>query len=255
MNDLSPNINHKWNADRPVEHPAQDELGRRGFAQRIAKELCAWRQKDSLVVSLNGDWGSGKTTLANLIRHFIDEQTTATPDKKPIVIQFNPWQWSGQDKLLVAFFDEIGAAFRSGKIVDTVTAKKLARFWEGLKVITIAGGELATRLQEALTALIAMLAGGSGMLAAYMTNPTAKAVLSFTASGLLIIAGVCAIYAPIAEKLADLFKWGAANSKPTLEQIRSKLHKELSALKSPLIIVIDDIDRLTKENRDCLFNW
>jgi predicted KAP-like P-loop ATPase len=52
---LPSKADHKWNADRPGEHPEDDELGRAAFAQRIAKELRAWRQKDSLVVSLNGD--------------------------------------------------------------------------------------------------------------------------------------------------------------------------------------------------------
>jgi predicted KAP-like P-loop ATPase len=58
---------HKWHADRAGERPEDDRLGRKEFAIRVARELRAWHHKDSLVLSLNGDWGTGKTTLVNLI--------------------------------------------------------------------------------------------------------------------------------------------------------------------------------------------
>src|SRR4051794_33807630 len=130
---------HKWNSDRPGKVPEDDGLNRTAFAQRLAKEIGAWRQKDSLGVSLNGDWGSGKATLKNLILYYLDEQSRASKKKPPIVVEFNPWQWSGQDKLLDGFFGEIGSAFRGNIIGDQKTAEKLARFWEGLRVVSSAG--------------------------------------------------------------------------------------------------------------------
>jgi predicted KAP-like P-loop ATPase len=242
----TPQQDHKWNADRPGERPEDDKLGRNPFAQRIAKEVRGWRQKDSLVISLNGEWGSGKTTLANLILYDIDKQALAKGEAKPTVVRFNPWQWSGQDKLLEAFFDEIGTAFRSDKFADEATALKLARFWEGLKVVTIAGGELAKSLQETLVALAAMLAGGAGVFSSFIENPTGKAVFSWMGFGLLVLAGVCAVWAPLAEKLADLFKWRTEKPKLSLEEVRAGLRCELAKLKAPLLVVIDDIDRLAK---------
>ncbi len=237
---------HKWNADRPGERPEDDKLGRRGFAQRVAKELRAWRQKDSLVISVNGDWGSGKTTLANLILYYVAEQAAASGEKKPTVVRFNPWQWSGQDKLLHAFFDEIGAAFRTNKLGDKAMAKKLARFWEGLKVVTVAGGELATRLQESLVAAAALVAGGSGVLSSFAANPMEKVILGWIGAGFLVLASTCAVYAPLAEKLAAVFEW-KTKEVPSLEEVRRSLQRELGNLRAPLIVLIDDIDRLTKD--------
>lgn len=233
---------HKWNADRPGERPVDDELDRKGFAQQVAKELSGWHHKDSLVVSLNGDWGSGKTTLANLILHYLKEQNSDKKEKAPIVVRFNPWQWSGQDKLLEGFFSEVSAAFRSGAIADDASAKKLARFWEGLKVATVAGGELAQRFQESLTALAAILAGGSGMLSRYLAND----YFAWASIVLMGVAGACAVYAPIAEKLAEFFKWRLSKATPTLGEVRANLRRELQKLESTLLVVIDDIDRLTK---------
>lgn len=248
MSQSNPSDQHKWSADRPGELPHDDILGRKAFAQRVAKELLAWRQKDSLVVSLNGDWGSGKTTLANLIVHYINNQTTLIcgPCSKPLVVKFNPWQWSGQNKLLEAFFDEIGGVFRRDNSQNKKLDKRLARFWEGLKIVTVAGGELADRLQESLTALAALLAGSSGVLSSAVSNPTGKFILQLLGMVLLAVSAVCAIYAPVAEKLAALFKWKTKKTRTTLPGIREDLKNELEKMEATLLIVIDDIDRLTK---------
>lgn len=247
MNSTPAQPNHKWNADRAGEHPNDDELGRSDFAQQVAKELRGWRQKDSLVVSLNGDWGSGKTTLANYIIHYIEEQAKSCREEPPIVVRFNPWQWSGQDKLLEGFFAQVSSRFRGSATKGLASAKNLARLWDGLKVVTVAGGELAQRLQESITALAASLAAGSGVLSAYISSPQGKQVLSWIGITLLAIAGVCAVYAPVAAKLAAVFRWGMQATPPSLDSIRSSLRCELAKLATPVLIVIDDIDRLTKD--------
>jgi len=246
VNKVPSNVEHKWSADRPGERPEDDELGRAAFAQRVTKELRAWRQKDSLVVGLNGDWGSGKTTLANLILYYVEEQASSKGEKKPAVVKFNPWQWSGQDKVLEAFFDEIGAVFQTHGFENKATAKNLARFWEGLKVVTLAGGEVATRLQEALVAASASLAACSGVVSSYITNAAGKATLGWISVILLGVSGVCAVYAPVAEKLAAVLEWRTKKPRASLHEIRTNLRSELEKLQTALLVVIDDIDRLTK---------
>ncbi len=246
MNDVKSDTEHKWNSDRPGWLPDHDALSRSSFAQRVAKELRGWRQKDSLVVSLNGDWGSGKTTLVNLIRHYAHEQSKKAGEAVPIFVPFNPWQWSGQEMLMQAFFDEVGAAFRGDQIQDRQRAKRLADFWEGLKLATVAGGELAARLQESLTALTALLAGASGVLAGRLPTGFWSNALSVIGVVLLAVSATCAVYAPVAEKLAAWFRWRAKKPKPTLEEVRGELKSELAKLPAPIVVVIDDIDRLTK---------
>lgn len=246
MSEAKSDPGHKWNSDRPGWLPDHDALSRRSFAQRVAKELRGWRQKDSLVVSLNGDWGSGKTTLVNLISHYAHEQSQKAGEAVPVFVPFNPWQWSGQELLMQAFFDEVGSAFRGDQIQDRQRAKRLADFWEGLKLATVAGGELAARLQESLTALTALLAGASGVLAGRLPTGFWSNALSALGVVLLAVSAICAVYAPVAEKLAAWFRWRAKNPKPTLEEVRSNLKSELAKLPAPIVVVIDDIDRLTK---------
>ena len=53
-------------------------------------------------MALTGAWGSGKTSLLNLI----DERLGEEPDT--VVVRFNPWYFSGTEQLLQHFFSEMG---------------------------------------------------------------------------------------------------------------------------------------------------
>jgi predicted KAP-like P-loop ATPase len=87
--------------DRPIAMQQHDLLDRAGFAQRLALTISSWKNQESLVISLTGSWGSGKSSIKNMAL----EQLAATQGAQ--VIEFNPWQWAGQDKLSNAFFEEI----------------------------------------------------------------------------------------------------------------------------------------------------
>lgn len=53
--------------DRPIQTFADDILGRKDFAEQTARLFKNWKGKDSLVVALYGEWGSGKSSIKNLI--------------------------------------------------------------------------------------------------------------------------------------------------------------------------------------------
>ncbi|HUR59020.1 MAG TPA: P-loop NTPase fold protein, partial [Opitutaceae bacterium] len=109
-------------ADEPLEHPRDDTLGRTPFAERIARELAASGGHERFVVSLNGDGGSGKTTLKNFIRHFIAEGGKPGRLASPW-FDFNPWEWTGQASLEQAFVEQIGVqlALHSDPVVRGLT--------------------------------------------------------------------------------------------------------------------------------------
>ena len=50
-------------AGKPLTDPKTDKLGRAPFAERVAREICANSLSEALIVGLNGEPGSGKTTL------------------------------------------------------------------------------------------------------------------------------------------------------------------------------------------------
>lgn len=90
------------NKDSPA---IQDEFGRRPFAAQLARAISAPRHgSGGFVVALGGEWGSGKTTLL----HWVKEELGKL-DHAPVVLDFNPWRISGLDALIEAFLIELAA--------------------------------------------------------------------------------------------------------------------------------------------------
>ena len=95
-----------FSSDRPIESEADDLLGRPVFARKLAEAISSWRERDSLVIALCGPWGSGKTSVKNLTLRALNKLGA----KGPVVLEFNPWEFSGSNQLHEAFFEELGKA-------------------------------------------------------------------------------------------------------------------------------------------------
>src|SRR3990167_2452709 len=111
---------HQFSADRPITSRKEDLLGRSDFTESLASAIKGWTGNDSLVIGLYGPWGSGKSSIKNMVLEVLNE---AAKSSKPDVMEFSPWQFSGQDQLLEAFFNEIGIAL--GHTDDPNSAKRL----------------------------------------------------------------------------------------------------------------------------------
>ena len=97
-----------FNPDRPIKFPHEDSLNRKSFAKYIAKAILESQTKDSLVIGLLGEWGSGKTSLVNMTIDYINTiSDSLEQDEKPIIIYFNPWNFSGQNQLISQFFNKL----------------------------------------------------------------------------------------------------------------------------------------------------
>lgn len=110
-----------FSSDRPIEPREHDLLARSPFVETFANSIGSWRGKDSLVLAINGPWGSGKSSLKNMIVESLAERT-----ESPVtVVEFNPWQWAGQEQLMEAFFTEVGVALGTASgTKDADVAKK-----------------------------------------------------------------------------------------------------------------------------------
>jgi len=97
------NAKHPFSADRPITSCANDLLGRCNFAKSIAAAIRGWTGSDSLVVALFGPWGSGKTSIKNMAV----ETLRSSEETCPLIVEFNPWQWAGQEQLADAFFTKL----------------------------------------------------------------------------------------------------------------------------------------------------
>jgi predicted KAP-like P-loop ATPase len=111
--------------DKPLIDPRDDQLGYAVFARHLALSLIRMVPADGLVVAIFGPWGSGKTTLLNFLFHYFRQ---AAPDEQPIIVPFNPWWFSGHEKLAKHFFDQFQACLAANDVVKGDLAKKIGEF-------------------------------------------------------------------------------------------------------------------------------
>jgi predicted KAP-like P-loop ATPase len=107
-------------ADRPIETLNDDRMGRRRFAEELAQEILSAPADEGYVLALTGAWGSGKTSILNMTAEAVGDEA--------IVIQFNPWMFSGTDALVSAFFQEVSKELGRKRATAKVIAEKLATY-------------------------------------------------------------------------------------------------------------------------------
>lgn len=116
-------------ADRPLANPEDDRLGYAPFAARLAQSITAMTPPQGLTVAIYGSWGSGKTTLLNFMIHCLEQEPEA---KRPIIVRFNPWFFSGHEDLTRRFFEQMQAVFRSRLSAIGKEVPKLLADWANL---------------------------------------------------------------------------------------------------------------------------
>ena len=95
--------------DQPITSAKDDLLGRAEFARQLASAMrkSPAGKQGSFVIGLCGKWGSGKTSVINMVTEALDD----TKGKKPIVIRFNPWDYPSEEllagQLLQTLADEL----------------------------------------------------------------------------------------------------------------------------------------------------
>ncbi len=128
--------------DRPLrfgEALAGDLLDRGEFVARVSDVLSRISQEMGLVVSIEGSWGSGKTSLLAML----EESLNAEPEEqRAVVVHFNPWLIGDREALLRQFLASIAKAVKltdhakEGKRV----AKELKTYSKAFDVLKLIPG-------------------------------------------------------------------------------------------------------------------
>ncbi len=199
--------------DVPKKNPwREDVLGFSGFAKRLSQTILSISSPDGFVVGLCGPWGSGKTTALNFTKAYLRKhnQELKGQNVPTTVVDFEPWLFSGRTDLISAFFQVLAEHLPD----DDTKAKKfgtsLGRFAKG-NTDSLAGLVAAVGLTVDPTA---------GLLSGAATNMGKRSLD------------------------ASLDRW---LSTPSLQSTYAQLVERLKAEKRRIVVVIDDLDRLSSD--------
>ncbi|MEE1917385.1 MULTISPECIES: KAP family P-loop NTPase fold protein [Pseudomonas] len=218
--------------EAPIRTKGEDRLRRVGYAYRIADVLSELSPREGRVFAIRGGWGFGKSSL----KHLVIEQLEAR-DKHSNWLDFNPWQWGDGNAISRALFGQI--ADRLGGDNSQEALKRAATL---RKYGAILSGASAPLKQ----------AGGSQQkITTILTNASLISFASSIGFDLPSAATVAGILAGIAIAISLLGRWlshlGRDRSNESLDQVRKALEERLRELKRPLIVFVDDIDRLEQD--------
>ena len=197
-------------SDSPIASVDRDEFGRAEFAKMLAESIAHVPADDGFVYALNAPWGSGKTSTLNFVcEHLQDPEVNNS--LQFVVVQFNPWWFSGGDSLVHDFFRQFSGAFaKEGKKI-------------GVRQTDIRS------IADGLDACAGMIEPAAGLL------PLEPHVATAAVSG-----GI------VAKSLARVVKWMSPDIPKDIHGIRNKIRKSLDAIKNEVrvLVVIDDLDRI-----------
>lgn len=233
-------------ADRPIRSFEEDQLERGSLARELATAISAWRESESLVVAIYGEWGIGKSSLKNLVLAHLKECTSGRVD----VLEFNPWQWQGHEQLTTAFFREIlqflGKGDKREKTKKVVRALRRYAAYLGLGSAVFAGPK---RLVTVILTVLGLLTLG----ASWITPPEHLVTFgSIVATTLFGIAALLKWGQAILERLATWRELGLPESE-SLSQHKDSVRRALNGYDNTVLVVIDDIDRLTAAETQAVF--
>lgn len=234
-------------ADQPIASRADDRLSRSEFSKELATAVAGWRGNSSLTIALYGAWGSGKSSVKNMAVEYLREQSAP----RPTIIEFNPWRWNNADELAEAFFREIGKGL--GKGDDAAKAKKLSNLWRKYS----ASLSLAVTFVGAVPKLIGVILTLAGVLslAGYVLAmpQAARGLAGLLASVAPLVVGLLVWSGGLSEKLAKYFEAKSAASERSLDERRNDLETELKTRDAPVVVIVDDIDRLAADRIALMF--
>jgi predicted KAP-like P-loop ATPase len=254
VSDVKPE--HRFSADRPISTRSEDLLGRRTFAESLASAIKGWKGNDSLVIALYGAWGMGKSSIKNMLLEALRDSGRGTH-----IVDFNPWQWAGQHQLADAFFSEISKALSRVRPRKKQLLKRLLLLgegntrvakWKSYAAYLKAGSFISSGLRKAviwLLAVIAVIGIGSSAINSAWFRRTAV-VIGIVA---LILAALFSWFGNLAEKIAALIEAKSESARKDLTHLKDELSGLLRGLDAPVLVVIDDVDRLTAEEILLLF--
>ncbi|HCG6122184.1 TPA: AAA family ATPase [Vibrio parahaemolyticus] len=101
---------NKYYNDTPIENADGDLYGVAPFAESIATSIQNIKNPVGTALALNGPWGSGKSSVVNMIRASLEQRK----DANLVVTDFKCWWFRGEEALALAFLQNLHTTLKSG---------------------------------------------------------------------------------------------------------------------------------------------
>lgn len=201
--------NAVFQTDADASKGRPDKYSRSELALRVAEALVRADEAESLVLALDGPWGSGKSWLIDRVTKVLENGEAGAPAK---VVHFNPWLIGEESALILDFLVQVALELSA---VDAATDK-------------------AKKTASSLLRYAKVL--GYGRHLKYLPIPVVNDI------GRALDAAH-EEWGDKAEAASKALEEGK-ESRPSLLQARDEARATVRNLEQRLVVVIDDIDRL-----------
>ena len=196
-------------SDTPISSRKEDKFGRANFAENMAKSIAGVPAEDGFVFALNAPWGSGKTSTLNMVQEALQKDAKVRNGKQFIIVNFNPWWFSGGDSLAHNFFSQFSNAMKQEGIKNPNRSEQMNRLADGLDAF---GGLFSPAVSMVAEPHVATAAVTGSMLVKY---------------------------------LARVVKWMSPDSVKGIDGIRENIRNLLGRMSNlRVLVVMDDLDRI-----------
>ncbi|WP_159282674.1 KAP family P-loop NTPase fold protein [Rahnella variigena] len=201
---------HSADLDAAVHSPAEDRYGFTHVAKQLAVAIGELGRDGSAVIGLEGAWGSGKTSLLNLLRLSLE----AGLHERTFVLSVSPWLDGGSVSPVESLLLPVAAiiAEEEKRALSAPALKRLKR-------------------KKALTDTASKVLRYSQSTARHL-GPVAE--MAALVPGMPNASGALKAYSD-AEFLTD---------RKTTAELRTEIGEKITALDLSFIVVMDDLDRL-----------
>ncbi|WP_412470258.1 MULTISPECIES: P-loop NTPase fold protein [unclassified Halobacteriovorax] len=230
---------HIFASDQPIVSKNDDLLNRSKFSIELSKSIASWNEEDSLVLAIYGEWGEGKSSVKNMVKEYF---TSEESSKDVTILEFNPWQWGDSEKITNGFFKELGNCFKNSK--DS-KGQELAEKFDGYVEYLKLGTNFLEKFKKLLKGAFATL-GTVGLVSTNILESYNKEVFYVSSSFLVFYLLLDFLFLLVSTKATYLnIKFGYRKNM-SLDTLKEEIKGDLKEMKSTIVVVLDDIDRLTK---------
>lgn len=202
--------------DVPIQTANDDVLERHSFAEQLAQAMIAYQSPEAFTIGLYGPWGSGKTSVINLLVEELHKQSDDC-----IVVQFNPWLCSNPEQMISQFFEQLKSTINALRSQEN-TVEDINNFAQTANEICSAFGKYAEALKW--TRLVPGL-------------NTLGTIFEMLGTG-----------TEVYQKLV-----GKDDHPQSLQDYKNRIQTILEQQKQKIIVIIDDLDRLSSDEIIAVF--